>query len=109
VPSGEEQSGRRGGCGQVHVHRSLGLNPGFGAACCLKYNSSCFVLLQGIFCVARSRLGVRHRMSRGRRRITTIPLQDMFSELLKPSIGRQIRRAENYGFVVLDNPLAKPV
>jgi hypothetical protein len=47
-------------------------------------------------------------MSRGRRRITTIPLQDMFSELLKPSIGRQIRRAENYGFVVLDDPLARP-
>jgi hypothetical protein len=83
----------------------------------------------------RARLGVWHRMSRkhlqryldeisfrwncrikqefrtkrGRRRrlVTTIPLQDMFSKLLKPSIGRQIRRTENCGFVVLNNPLAR--
>lgn len=81
----------------------------------------------------RARMGVWHRMSRqhlqryldeigfrwncrvkreflknGRRRriISTIPLPDMLSRLLQPSIGRQIRRTDNYGFTVLSNPLA---
>lgn len=39
--------------------------------------------------------------------ITTIPLLDMLLRLLKPSIGRQIRRTKDYGFIVLDNPLAR--
>ena len=42
-----------------------------------------------------------------RRLITTIPLPDMLSRLLKPSTGRQIRRTENYGLMVLDSPLAR--
>jgi transposase-like protein len=82
----------------------------------------------------RARMGVWHRMSRKhlqryldeisfrwncrvkheyekagkkRRLITTIPLPDMLSRLLQPSIGRQIRRTENCGFMVLDSPLAR--
>jgi hypothetical protein len=82
----------------------------------------------------RARLGVWHRMSRKhlqryldeisfrwncrvkrefekagkkRRLITTIPLPHILSRLLKPSIGRQIRRTTNYGFMVLDSRLAR--
>jgi len=82
----------------------------------------------------RARMGVWHRMSRqhlqryldeigfrwncrlkreyvskaGRRRriITTIPLPDMLSKLLKPAIGRQIRRTGNYGLSVLPSTLS---
>ncbi|MBK8158375.1 MAG: transposase [Rhodospirillaceae bacterium] len=84
----------------------------------------------------RARMGVWHRMSRphlqryldeisfrrncrikrevtskgGRKRraITTIPLPDMLSKMLRPCIGRQIRRTENYSFKVLPNTLASP-
>ena len=77
----------------------------------------------------RARMGVWHRMIRhhlqrhldtigfrrncrvkrdyvsksGRRRriITTIPLPDMLSRLLYPTIGRQVRRTGNYGFSAL--------
>jgi hypothetical protein len=53
---------------------------------------------------------IKHEYSKGgkrRRLITTIPLPDMMSRLLQPSIGRQIRRTENYGFMVLASPLAR--
>lgn len=83
----------------------------------------------------RARMGVWHRMSRqhlqryldeiayrwncrvkreflknGRRRriISTIPLPDMLSRLLKPATGRQIRRTESYGFSVLPSTLPVP-
>lgn len=85
----------------------------------------------------RARMGVWHRMSRphlqryldeisfrwncrikrevtskgGRKRrvITTIPLPGMLSKMLRPCIGRQIRRTPNYGFKVLSNHLASPL
>lgn len=85
----------------------------------------------------RARLGVWHRMSQphlqryldeisfrwncrikreatsrsGRRRriITTIPLADMLSRMLRPCVGRQIRRTPNYGFKVLPNHLESPL
>jgi hypothetical protein len=49
----------------------------------------------------KTKSGRRHRL------IATIPLADMLSRLLKPSVGRQIRRTQNYGFIVLRNPLAR--
>jgi len=80
----------------------------------------------------RARMGVWHRMSRqhlqrylneisfrwncrlkretrtksGRKRriVTTIPLPEMLSRLLKPATGRQLRRTANYGFRVLATP-----
>ncbi|MBI2253536.1 MAG: IS1595 family transposase [Proteobacteria bacterium] len=85
----------------------------------------------------RARLGVWHRMSqahlqryldeisfrwncrikreitsrRGRKRriITTISLPDMLSRMLRPCLGRQIRRTPNYGLRVLPNHLASPL
>jgi hypothetical protein len=47
----------------------------------------------------------RTKSGRRRRLITTIPLPDMLSRLLRPSIGRQIRRTGNYGFEVLPHLL----
>lgn len=43
------------------------------------------------------------RSGRKRRIVTTIPLSDVLSGLLKPAIGRQIRRTANYGLSVLAN------
>ena len=53
------------------------------------------------------RLKREHISKSGRRRrvITTIPLADMLLRLLKPAIGRQIRRTENFGFIVLPSSL----
>jgi hypothetical protein len=81
----------------------------------------------------RARIGVWHRMSQqhlqryideigfrwncrlkreqasksGHRRriITMVPLPDMFLRLLRPAIGRQVRRTENCGFTVWPNGL----
>lgn len=50
----------------------------------------------------------RTKSGRRRRIISTIPLPDMLSRLLKPSIGRQIRRSANYGLRVLPNFLFEP-
>jgi hypothetical protein len=46
------------------------------------------------------------KAGRRRRIITTIPLPDMLSKLLKPAIGRQIRRTGNYGLSVLPSTLS---
>lgn len=52
---------------------------------------------------------ITSRSGRKRRIITTIPLPDMLSRMLRPCLGRQIRRTPNYGFKVLPNHLASPL
>jgi hypothetical protein len=52
---------------------------------------------------------VKHEYTKGgrqRRLIATIPLPEMFSRLLKPSIGRQIRRTANCGLRAFETSLA---
>jgi hypothetical protein len=36
------------------------------------------------------------------------PILEQFAKLLRPSIGRRIRRTPSYGFEVVQNPLPVP-